>query len=245
VIHQEPETAALWADTVAEVYIDQSIATRIDNATRAYEWIQKQLANTQRSMRDAQEKLLKGMEGQDLFVPDGSVSAVSSSISKLNEDFIEARKRGIVLASALKQIEEMRRTKENLETLPQVAADPLFGTLNSQLANFNLDLSRLKEKFKDAHPEVQKIQAQIDQTRRARDTRVTQIAEALRAEYAQVQRQEGELRAAIDGQKAQAASQSLKARSRRSEGADSARTLRSAAPEAQRDQHRVVDPHQT
>lgn len=210
VIHQEPETAALWADTVAEVYIDQSIATRIDNATRAYEWIQKQLANTQRSMRDAQEKLLKGMEGQDLFVPDGSVSAVSSSISKLNEDFIEARKRGIVLASALKQIDEMRRTKENLETLPQVAADPLFGTLNTQLANFNLDLSRLKEKFKDAHPEVQKIQAQIDQTRRARDTRVTQIAEALRAEYAQVQRQEGELRAAIDGQKAQAASQSRK-----------------------------------
>jgi capsular exopolysaccharide synthesis family protein len=210
VIHEEPETAALWADTVAEVYIDQSIATRVDNATRAYEWIQKQLANTQRSMRDAQEKLLKGMEGQDLFVPDGSISAVSTSISKLNEDFITARTRGIVLASALKQIEDMRRTNQNLETLPQVAADPLFGTLNAQLANFNLDLSRLKEKFKEAHPEVQKIQAQIEQTRKARDTRVGQIAEGLRAEYAQLQRQEGELRAAIDGQKSQAASQSRK-----------------------------------
>jgi capsular exopolysaccharide synthesis family protein len=91
-----------------------------------------------------------------------------------------------------------------------VAIDGLVVNLNGQLATLNLDLSRLKEKYRDAHPEVQKVQAQIDQIRQAKDDRATQIVAGLRAEYSQLQRRETELRAAIDAQKAQAATESRK-----------------------------------
>jgi capsular exopolysaccharide synthesis family protein len=210
VTHHSPVDAALWANTLADVYVDQSVAKRVENARKAYDWLQERLAATQQSMREAQDRLFKSYQTQDLFVPEGSVSAVSASITKLNEDHIAAQARRIALEAALKQADQMRARGQSLDTVPQVAADELVVNLNGQLTTLDLELSRLKEKFREAHPEVQKVQVQIGQVRKAKNDRATQIVGGLRAEYAQLQRRESELRSAIDAQKAQAASQSRK-----------------------------------
>jgi capsular exopolysaccharide synthesis family protein len=210
VTHQDPREAALWANTLADVYIDQTVSQRVESARKAYDWLQERLAATQQSMREAQDRLFKSYQTQDLFVPEGSVSAVSASITKLNDDHIQAQARRIALEAALKQADQMRSRGQSLDAVPQVAVDGLVVNLNGQLATLNLDLSRLKEKYRDAHPEVQKVQAQIDQIRQAKNDRAIQIVAGLRAEYSQLQRRETELRAAIDAQKAQAATQSRK-----------------------------------
>ncbi len=210
VTHQSAARAAQVANTLAEVYIEESIASRVESAKKALEWLQGQLAATQQSMRDAQEKLLKSLQGQDLYVPEGSVSAVTTSITKLNADYIEAQSRRIALEAARNQIDEMRKRGESLEIVPQVAADAQMLGLNNQVATLTLDLSRLKEKYKEAHPEVQKVQAQIEQVQKARAARANQIVAGLDAEYVQIQKREGELRLAIESQKSQAASQSRK-----------------------------------
>ena len=45
--HRDPREAALWANTLGEVYIEQSLAQRIDSARKAYDWLQERLAATQ------------------------------------------------------------------------------------------------------------------------------------------------------------------------------------------------------
>ena len=100
-------------------------------------------------------------------MPEGSVSAVTSSITRLGDDLVEVQGRRIAREAALKQIEQARGSRQSLETVPQVAVDSLALSLSGQLATLQLDLSRLKEKFKDAHPEVQKVQAQIEQLKKA------------------------------------------------------------------------------
>ena len=159
VTHRDPKEAALWANTLGEVYIEQSLSSRVESARKAYEWLQERLTVTQKSMREAQDRLFKSYQSQDLFVPEGSVSAVTSSITKLGDDLVEMQGRRIALEAALKQIEQARGSRQSLETVPQVAADSLSLSLSGQLSTLQLELSRLKEKFKDAHPEVQKVQA--------------------------------------------------------------------------------------
>ena len=63
-------------------------------------------------MRDAQDKLFQSYRSQDLFVPEGSVSAVTTSIAKLNEDFVQAQARRIAIEAALKQAREMQARGE-------------------------------------------------------------------------------------------------------------------------------------
>ncbi len=210
VTHSDPREAALWANTLADVYIDQTLAMRVESARKAYDWLQERLSSTQQGMRQAQERLFESYRSQDLFVPEGSVSAVSTSIAKLNEDFVQAQARRIAIEAALKQAAEMRERGEDLSTLPQVAVDSVVTGFNTQLAGLAVDLGRLGEKFKEGHPEVQKVKAQIEQLEKAKQARAAQIVDGLDAEYAQLRKRESELRGAIDAQKAQAANQSRK-----------------------------------
>jgi succinoglycan biosynthesis transport protein ExoP len=211
VTHRDPREAALWANTLGDVYIEQSLATRVESARKAMEWLQERLAATQQGMRDAQDKLFQSYRSQDLFVPEGSVSAVSTSIAKLNEDFVQAQARRITIEAALKQAREMQARGEALDVLPQVAVDATVTAFNTQIASLSVELGRLAEKFKEGHPEVQKVKAQIEQLEKAKRARAAQILDGLDAEFTQLRKREAELRGAIDSQKTQAANQSRKA----------------------------------
>jgi capsular exopolysaccharide synthesis family protein len=202
--------AALWANTLAEVYVEETLSGRVDAARRAYEWLQERLSATQKNMREAQDKLFKSAQSQDLFLPEGGTSTLAATVSKLNEDYQSTNSRRIQLEAAIKQVTQMRGAGQGLDTVPQVATDSLHLTLQQQLSTLNVELSRLKEKYKEAHPEVQKVLSQIEQVTRAKAERARQIVSAMQAEYAQLQRREAELQTAIDAEKAQAASQSRK-----------------------------------
>jgi succinoglycan biosynthesis transport protein ExoP len=202
--------AALWSNTLADVYIEQSVSSRVESARHAYEWLQERLAATQQNMREAQDKLFKSYQTQDLFVPEGSQSAVTTSITRLNEDQVAITGRRIVLAAALQQVAQMQAAGQSLDNVPQVAVDELYLGLSGQVETLNQELTRLLEKFKSGHPDVQRVEAQIAQLRKARDERAVQLVRGMRAELAQLERREAEIRDAINTQKAQAASQSRK-----------------------------------
>ena len=204
----DPQRAALWANTVADVYIKSSLASRVESAQKAVEWLKEQLDKTQGEMQKSQAELFKKYEKENIYVPEGAVSAVTASITKLNEDLMAVQGRRIALEAAIKQVAQMRREGRSLETVPQVAADALAQNLSTQLATLNLDLSRLKEKYKEAHPEVQKLQAQITEMQKARAERARQIVGGLESELSQLRKQESDIRDVIGQQTAQAAAQS-------------------------------------
>jgi succinoglycan biosynthesis transport protein ExoP len=211
VTHQYPKEAELWANTLADVYIEDVISTRVEVARKAYEWIQERLGATQKSMREAQDRLFRSYQTQDLFVPEGSTSAVTSSISKLTGDLIDAQARRISLEAALKQIAQLKEAGQSLDPVPQFAIDSAIVGLNTQIAQANNELTRLQQQYREGHPEIQRLRLQIEQAQKAKDKQSVQIVAAMKAEYEQLQKRETELRVAIDTEKAQAASQSRKA----------------------------------
>ncbi len=210
ITHPDAHEAALWANTLADVYIDYSIEGQVESAKRAYHWVTERLADTQLTMQEAQDRLLKSYQARGMFVPEGSVAAVANSISKLNDDHLQGQARRIALEAELAEIADMRKRGRNLFNLPRVAADPMVLELTGKLATLGIDLSRLKEKYRPAHPEIQKLQLQIDQINKARQARGDQIEESLLAEYRQLQRSDTELLGAIEAQKGQAVVQSRK-----------------------------------
>jgi len=210
VTSQAAEDAALWANTLSSIYMDYSLEGQVEAAERAYQWVNERLADTQSEMEDAQNKLLKGYQGQDLFVPEGSVSAITTSITKLNEDHIQAQARRIELEAQLGEFRAMRREGRDPDPIPQVRQDEVVGQINGRIQSLTLELTRLHEKYKAGHPEVQKVQVQLEQLQSDKRARVTEIEESMRAEYRQLQRRETELKQAIEGHKGRATEQSRK-----------------------------------
>jgi capsular exopolysaccharide synthesis family protein len=210
VTHQDPAEAARWANALADLYVDYSIEGQVESARRAYQWVTERLAETQDNMREAQGKLLNSYDDQSLFVPEGSVSAITTSITKLNEDHVQAQARRIAVQAELADFTAMQKRGRDLDAAPRVAADATVRELNSRLQALSLDLSRLKEKYKAGHPEVQKVQVQLDLLQKAKDTRIQQIEEGLRAEHRQLERREAELKQAVEAHRSRAVDETRK-----------------------------------
>jgi succinoglycan biosynthesis transport protein ExoP len=213
VTHRDPKEASLWANTLADIYTEESLSSRVESARRAYEWLQERLASTQRSMRETQEKLIQSYRGQDfVLTPEqGGQSSFTTTLNNLNQDLVDAQTRRIELEAVLNQAAQLKPQPDGLETLPQVVADSLSAGLATQLAGMTTDMTRLRERFREAHPDVVRLQAQIDQLRQARRARAEQIVRSLESELGSVRKKESDIRAAIDEQKTQAAGQSRRA----------------------------------
>ncbi len=209
ITHEDPKEAARRANAVAEVYVERSLSNRVEAARRASDWIQERMLATQQSMREANEKLYATASSVDLVAAPGQPSSsLSNALGKLTEEYMDSRARRITLEAALKQANDMKARGQGLESLPQMVADSAAAQIGQQIAAARIELLRLREKYKEAHPEIQRREGQIQDLERARAGRAEQILEGLRAEYNQLLKREAELQGAMEGQRVQAASQS-------------------------------------
>ena len=69
ITNNDPKDAALWANTLADVYMDYSIEGQVEAARRAYKWVNERLAETQTGMEQAQDKLLRAPRARTCTCP--------------------------------------------------------------------------------------------------------------------------------------------------------------------------------
>ena len=206
VSHQDPAEAALWANRIADVYIRHSLDQRLESARKAFDWLVERLKTTENTMREQNDKLYRQYQEQD-FVPQGTTSAVNSSIEKLQGELVDVQSKRIALDAAYRQAIDLKARNESLESVPQIAQDLTWVGLQAQLAAMGLEKQRLKEKYRDTHPEVVRIDALINGLRQRKDDRATEVIALMEKERSQLQKREGQLRAATEGQKSVAAGQ--------------------------------------
>ncbi len=206
VSHQDPQEAALWANRVADVYIRRSLEQRVESARKAFDWLQERLNTTANQMKEQNDKLYRQYQEQD-FVPVGSGSSASTSIDKLQGELVDVQSKRIALDAAYKQALDLKARNENLESVPQIAQDSTWVGLNAQVTAMELEKQRLKEKYRDTHPEMVRINGLITGLRRKKDERAGEVIALMEKERSQLQKREAQLRSASEGEKSVVASQ--------------------------------------
>ena len=206
VSHEDPLEAALWANRIADVYIRHSLEQRIESAKKAFDWLAERLSKTEIQMKDKNDKLYRQYQEQD-FVPQGTTSAVNTSIEKLQGELVEVQSQRIALDAAYRQALDIRKRVESLESVPQIAQDPIWISLQAQVASMDLEKQRLKEKYRETHPEVIRVDTLIKGLRQKKNDRADEVISLMEKERSQLQKREGQLRSATEDQKSVAASQ--------------------------------------
>jgi len=206
VSHEDPEEAALWANRIADVYIRHSLDQRVDNARKALDWLQERLSKTEAQMNEQNDRLYRQYQQQD-FVPQGTTSAVNSSIEKLQEELVGVQSKRIALDAAVKQAAELKGRRESLESIPQVAQDSMWLGLETQRITLAVEKQKLREKYKEGHPEILRMEASIASLQQRKDARADEVVSLMDRERSQLRKRESELHAAAESQKNVAAGQ--------------------------------------
>ena len=208
--HEDPQEAARWANTLAEAYLEQNVESKIETTRNVYSWLQERLTAAESDVESSEKTLYEYTKEQGLYVPKEGASIGAETLGKLNEEATGAKTERIELESSLAQVEKVRKSGDSLDSLPQIASDPLVQRLNMSKADLDVELVQLKNRYKEGHPKVKQVLTQIEQIQDAIDAQSEKIVDGMLADYQQLRRRERELLATIDSEREETVEESRK-----------------------------------
>ncbi len=185
IAYQHPDrfVAAKVANLFVDEYLNHVQALRSTFQNKAVEDLQLS-ADTQRKKVDQiAQKLQTYKENNKTVSLDQRKDIVSDSLKAINQEVDRCR---IVLQTAeirLNQVKERRASGEELTGLVFVASQPLIAELTRQFAEQKLQYAKVKERYRDQHPDMIAAKNTYAQAERELARAVNSVCDQIESDY--------------------------------------------------------------
>ena len=188
----DPTFAALVANAFAQVYIDTNIELRVDPARQAARWFGEQGKAAREALEQAQTKLSEFQQQKSIVVRDEQVDTEMAKLRDLSTQLT-------VLQNQTGETLSKQRTGG--DALPEVMQSSVVQSLRSEIARQEAKLQEVGANLGKAHPQFQRMEAEISALRKQLETETRAVSKSLTASGNAGRAREGELLAAIAAQK--------------------------------------------
>lgn len=181
--HPDRVVAAIVANLFVEEYMSYSRGVRTSDLSKAVDDLQLTVDTQRRKVDELAQKLQAYKERNKTVSLDQRKDIVSESLKVAN---LEAQRAGIVLQgvdSRLNQITDYRSKGRDLTGLAFIAESKLVQDLQQQLAARTIEVSKLREKYRDGHPDMKQARKSYDQTRLELDRAINSICEQVQSDF--------------------------------------------------------------
>lgn len=185
VSYQHPDrfVAAKVANFFVEEYLNNNQMLRNRFQSKAVEDLQLTVDDQRKKVDQLAQKLQAYKEKSKTVSLDQRKDIVSESLKSIN---LEVQRAGIALQTAetrLNQIKEFRSKKIDLTGLAFISSQPLISELQQQLAAQKIAIAKLKETYRDAHPNMIAAKNSYDQTVVELEKAVNSVCDQVESEY--------------------------------------------------------------
>ncbi len=185
VAYQHPDrfVAAKVANLFAEEYLNNNQLLRTRFQTKAVEDLQTTVDDQRKKVDQLAQKLQSYKEKNKTVSLDQRKDIVSDALKSIN---LEVQRAGISLQTAetrLNQIKEFRAKGADLTGLAFIASQPLISDLQQQLASQKIAIAKLRETYRDAHPNMIAAKQSLDQTQRELEKAVNSVCDQIESDY--------------------------------------------------------------
>ena len=192
-----PDLSAQLANALSKTYIQQALDLRSGTSAEAGEWLGTQIDEQRKKVEELSHRM------RDLEQKDG-IGNVEEQRAMLDQRLKE-------LGSALNDRKTERLQKEalwgqmraasNPEELPEAMRSPTVQALRINLADLERRRALLLEQYLDQHPEVMKIDTEIQETRARLRAEAQRIVRAAENDYKAAAAQEASVARALEAAK--------------------------------------------
>jgi capsular exopolysaccharide synthesis family protein len=207
----DPKETALFANALAEAYIEQQLELKLSTSKNAVRWLEKEVETNWKKLQDSEVALQAYKDQHAIISFEGRENIVTQKLLQLGEAVNKAKIRRIGLETEYKQIQRFFNPDTNeeweleeLESIPQVIGNSLVQQLKVKLALLESEFSELQKTFRSKHPDVIALQSQITSIQDRIYMEIKIIFDSISKEYRVALEQELELVAALEQQKGEA-----------------------------------------
>jgi capsular exopolysaccharide synthesis family protein len=176
----DPNLAALVTNTFLEQFINTSYEARHNAVTQSTDWLARQLGDIRAKMEASHRALAEFQQDTGIVAVDQTQSTLGVRMSELNRQLASAEAERIQLQALLQKMDA-----SNPDSISEVNNDPVIQELSRRLATARGDLAEALVVYGTNHPNVKKLQAQVDalesQMRTQKQTVLASLATNFRA----------------------------------------------------------------
>jgi succinoglycan biosynthesis transport protein ExoP len=199
-VSAEPEFAARAVNVLAEEYVKENLEFRLSNTDKTLQWLTEEVAKQQNTVQASERMLAEYRENQNALSLEDRQNIIVSRLNQVNDAAAHARTNRIQKQALYNQVS----TAKDRESLSAIASNPFVQQLKTRIGELQRDKVRLEERYGDKHPDVQRVNGQIEDVQRQLDAEIEKSVAAIKADYQAALEEEKQLAGDLEGQKAQA-----------------------------------------
>jgi len=201
-VDKSPTRAAEISNAFGKAYMDTVLELQVEPARRAADWFDTQLKTLRADLERAQGRLHDYQRAHGIVTPEGDLDIEQERLSQLSQQLVRTEQETMVLRGRERQARDAIKDATLLEQLPEIASNEQVRRLKGDLLAGEARLEVLATQYGPNYPEYRR-QVTENAARRQRLTGETaKIVASIEAERRQSEVREGEIRAAIDAQRA-------------------------------------------
>jgi succinoglycan biosynthesis transport protein ExoP len=194
----DPKLASEIANALANAYVHQNLELKLSAARDALSWLTAHVSDLKTKVNESELTLQRYREQAGLIQVEEKQSLGARKLAEFNSAYIEAKTKRLEMETRLSELRRASQQPEVLESSPLVINNSLVQRLKGQLVELEVQRSRLLKTYREKHPEVVKIQSQIDEISQKIREEVGRLALSMESEYNALKARENAMLQAVN-----------------------------------------------
>jgi polysaccharide biosynthesis transport protein len=181
--HPDPALAAEIANAVARQYAKHNLDIKLKGAQDALAWLTEQMTALKDKVQESSVALQNYRVKVGILGMQEQRQITAAKIMDFNKAYLEAQAQRLSVEAKMTELSRVASDKGGSQTIFTVADNTLIQKLKAEASDLEVQKSKLLKTYKEKHPEVLKLQAQMDQVAQRIDAEIKTMLRGVQTEY--------------------------------------------------------------
>jgi len=181
----DSKNAISLANTMAEVYIEYNLQTKLSAARKTLVWLNEQLVDLQGKIENAYSALADFQDKNKILAVEMAPEAMSAKLTDLTSVYDRSKRERVEAETRLSELQRIRQDGAGFgKDLAMTLNDPVLEKLRAEITEVEIERSNLLQSYKDKHPKVVQADLKLEALRKNMLSTVNTIFQKLESELA-------------------------------------------------------------
>jgi succinoglycan biosynthesis transport protein ExoP len=179
----DPVLAADVANAVARQYAKHNLDLKLKAAQDALAWLTEQMSGLKAKVQESSVALQNYRVKAGIMGLQEQRQITAQKIMDFNKAYLEAQAQRLSVEAKMNELQRVTSDQGGSRTIFTVADNLLIQKLKAEASDLEVQKSKLLKTYKDMHPEVLKVQAQIEQVAQKIEAEIKTMMRGVQTEY--------------------------------------------------------------
>jgi polysaccharide biosynthesis transport protein len=161
----DPGRAAAEANAVANAYAKYNVELKLKGARDALTWLTEEASRLRAKVEESSQALQNYRVKSGILGMQEQRQISAQKIIEANKGYLEAQAQRMSLEAKLGELTQVAKDPAAAGTIFSEADNPLVGKIKGEIGSLETEKSKLLKIYKEKHPEIVKVDAQIQHLR--------------------------------------------------------------------------------